>query len=74
LHLANGKLYFEMLEILSASQNDLPFQGQKHLRSRCFRRIILDNVCYFKILFWEMVLPLFRIEIQLFKSFLFANY
>jgi len=33
-------LYFEMLEILSAAQNDLPFQGQKHLRSRCFIRSI----------------------------------
>jgi hypothetical protein len=30
LHLANGKLYFELLEILSAAQNDLPFQGEKH--------------------------------------------
>jgi Txe/YoeB family toxin of Txe-Axe toxin-antitoxin module len=29
LHLANGKLYFELLEILSAAQNDLPFQGEK---------------------------------------------
>jgi len=29
LHLANGKLYFEQLEILSAAQNDLPFQGEK---------------------------------------------
>jgi Txe/YoeB family toxin of Txe-Axe toxin-antitoxin module len=28
--LANGKLYFELLEILSAAQNDLPFQGEKH--------------------------------------------
>jgi len=28
-----------MLEILSASQNDLPFQGKKHRRSWCFRRI-----------------------------------
>jgi len=27
--LANGKLYFELLEILSAAQNDLPFQGDK---------------------------------------------
>jgi len=47
LHLANGKLYFEMLEILSASQNDLPFQGEKPRRSWGFRRVILDNKCYF---------------------------
>jgi hypothetical protein len=40
-----------MLEILSASQNDLPFQGEKHLQSRCFRRVILDNERCFKILF-----------------------
>jgi len=52
-----------MLEILSAAQNDLPFQGEKHLRSRCFRRIILENECYFKILCRDMVLQLFSIEI-----------
>jgi len=40
---------FELLEILSAAQNDLPFQGEKHRRSWCFRKLILDNVCYFKI-------------------------
>jgi len=57
-----------MLEILSASQNDLPFQGEKHLQSRCFRRIILDNESYFKILRREMVLPLFIIEFGRFEK------
>jgi len=50
-----------MLEILSASQNDLPFQGEKHRRSWCFRRVILDNEYCFEILCREMVLPLFSI-------------
>jgi len=70
LHLANGKLYFELLEILSAAQNDLPFQGQKRLRSRRLRRIILDNECCFKILCWEMGLLLFSMKFNRFENFL----
>ena len=73
MHLANGKLYFELLEILSASQNDLPFQGQKRLRSRRFKRIILDNECNFQILCREMVLPLFNMEFSQFEEISHVN-
>ena len=69
MHLANGKLYFELLEILSAAQNDLPFQGEKHRRSWGFRKIILDNECYTEILCREIDLPLFSMEFNRFVFF-----